>query len=84
MAEKRKPDFTFLLRSEGRFKNDKRKSQKIELFESTQWGERRGIRDAKKFRMRVNGKWFVDPRQGRFTYMDKWKIRDLIWRSIKL
>jgi hypothetical protein len=86
MAEKRKPCAVFLLRIEGiKLKDPKKimKSQKIELFDSSLWGKSNGIRGARKFRMRVNGKWFNGKRSD-MLFLDKWNVRDLIWRSIHL
>jgi hypothetical protein len=87
MAEKRKPCATFLLRIEGIKSKDtgKMKVQKIELFDSTLWGKKLGNRGARKFRMRVNGKWFNGKgKRGDMLFLDKWQVRDLLWRSIHL
>jgi len=77
MSEKRKPDFTFLLRNEG-----KQKSNKVELFDAELWGYKPSSRQrGKKYRLRVNGKWHGGKVM---AYLSKWETRDLLWRSISI
>lgn len=74
MSEIRKPDFAFLLKKQGK------KSLKVELFNSEQWGEKPNLRNkGKKYRLRVCGKWWSH--KGK-KYWTKWEIRDIFWRSI--
>lgn len=73
MADKRKPDYVFLLKN-----TRKRKTNKVELFSSRQWGVW-----GSKLRVRVNGKWF-DGKRGEMTFYYKTEIRNMIFRSIKL
>jgi hypothetical protein len=86
MAEKRKPCAVFLLRIEGIVSKDpkKMKAQKIELFDASLWGKSNKPRGARRFRMRVNGKWFNGGQRRDMLFLDKWQVRDLIWRSIHL
>lgn len=81
MGERRKPDLIVLLRKPG-----KRKAGKLELFDSELWPDGKrwkfGSR-AKRFRIRVNGKWNDKMQEGNKKYFTKWEFRDLLWRSIK-
>jgi len=74
MAEKRKPDMVMLLRFPGKMRN-----WKAELFRSSKWG-----RDwtQKRYRIRVNGKWFCLPDE-KISFFSQYEFRDLLWRSIK-
>ena len=85
MAEKRKPCAVFLLKFEGKKQDPKknRKFNKIELFDAALWGKYAGVCGARKFRLRVNGKWFNGNQSG-MLFLDKWKVRDLLWKSIKI
>lgn len=75
MGEKRKSDFTFLLKEKG-------KTTKIELFKSEQFARKRVSREiAQRYRVRVKGVWFP---KGEKVYYTKWEFRDLLWRSLKL
>lgn len=78
MSDKRKAHLTILLRYNG-----KAKSNKLELFEATQFDDKASLsRGAKLYRLRVNGKWF-DKRSEQKFYT-KWEIRDLLIKSIRL
>lgn len=71
MAEKRKPHLVLLLRNQ---RNSK--SIKVELFDAKLFGYKRSPRETKKrYRIRVNGKWFPG------GYVTKWEFRDLMFRS---
>ena len=74
MAEKRKPDYTILLKKEG-----KKKFNKIELYNSELWGVY--TRRAYKYRIRANGRWYP---KGAKKFYYKSELRDIIWRSIDL
>lgn len=73
MSDKRKADFTILLKKQGK------KSKKIEVFNERQfkgrdkWGCR--------FRVRVNGKWFSAAESSK-NYFTWYEIRDMFWRSL--
>lgn len=76
MGEKRKPYIVLLLKKQG-------KTGKMELFDARLWGAGYWGR-AKKYRIRVNGKWF-DKRTGiNKQYYLIWEIRDLYWKSLAL
>ncbi len=78
MSEKRKSDITILLKKRGK------KTSTIELFEKEQWVH--SFSRKQEYRIRVNGSWFPFKDQKPYNgviYYDKWKIRDLIWRSFK-
>lgn len=77
MSEIRKPYLTFLLRYDG-----KKKSTKLELFDAFLWNKSFGVFRGKRYRMRVNGKWFQTPDGKKFFY--KYEIRDIFWRSLKI
>lgn len=78
MSEKRKAHLTILLRYNG-----KAKSNKLELFEATQFNDKAHLeRGAKLYRLRVNGKWYDKLSDKQFY--TKWEIRDLLIRSIKI
>ncbi len=72
MAEDRKSVVTILLRKSGK------KTAKVELFPSKQWGDIK-----KRFRIRVNGKWFNGSRSEMAFYY-KAQIRELVFSSLKL
>ena len=72
MSEKRKAVYIMLLRYRG-----KKKSQKVELFDAKEWKPYCG----KKYRMRVNGKWFDRPKMGMW-FVTKSQFRDILFRSI--
>lgn len=74
MSEKRKPEYVFLLKKQGN------KFKKVELFNMNLFEQYKGGRVCKrKFRLRVNGKWFP---KGERQYFYMSQIRDLIWRSL--
>lgn len=83
MGEKRKPCFEMLLKKDGK------RMAKLELFDSDLWkdggekGWRWGTR-AKRYRLRVNGKWNDKANKKNQKYFTKWQFRDLLWRSIKI
>ena len=74
MGEKRKPTFIFLLRNEG-----KKKSNKVELFDSRSFGHYAPRCD--KYRVRANGRWF--PRKEKKFY-SLIEVKNLIFRTINL
>jgi len=79
MAEKYKPDLTFLLRYQG-----KRESLKIELFKAGNWAGKIGMSwsvKQRRYRLRVDGKWYRRPDE-KYSFFTKWEFRDLLWRSI--
>jgi hypothetical protein len=73
MGEKRKPTTTILLNIHG-------KKSKIELFPKNLF-EEEDFSKAKRFRLRVNGKWFPKNKK---EYYTKWEFRDIFFRSIRL
>lgn len=73
MAEKRKADYVFLLKSSG-----KKKFNKVEVFCAEQWEGNR-----KMYRLRINGKWLDKKKDYKGKkYLYRTEIRDLLWRSI--
>jgi hypothetical protein len=76
MAEKRKAIFTFLLKNHG-----KKKTNKIELFESALFKQKDYWSRTKQYRIRVNGKWFP---KGKAQFFYKTQIRNMIFRSLKI
>jgi hypothetical protein len=77
MSELRKPTQIWLLRDQG-----KRKTKKIEIFNSRQW-EDGGHSKSQKWRLRVNGKWFSNKKTGQ-KYFGSTEFKDMFWRSIHL
>lgn len=81
MGEKRKPSFEMLLKKDGK------RLGKLELFDSELWED--GMRyefggKAKRYRLRINGKWNDKKHEKAIKYLTKWQFRDLLWRSIKI
>lgn len=72
MGEKRKPTITMLLNIHG-------KKSKIELFPRELF-EDTYLRGGKRFRLRINGKWF--PKK-KVEFYSKWEFRDLLFRSMR-
>jgi hypothetical protein len=76
MSEKRKPDITLLL------KNEAKKTYKIELFSAEKF-KINLIRNAKRYRLRINGKWFG--KKGKGAYKDVYtfyQIKNAVWDVI--
>jgi len=73
MGERRKPTVTMLLNIHG-------KKSKVELFPKGLF-EYESLCGAKRFRLRINGKWFPKKKK---EYYTKWEFRDLLFRSIRL
>jgi hypothetical protein len=73
MAEKRKPDFVFLLKKTG-----KKKKNKVELFNSREFGDysKRNY----QYRIRVNGCWFP---KGEKEYYYPAEIKDIVFKAIR-
>ena len=77
MSEKRKPEYTILLKNHG-----KKKTHKIELFASKHWqkgGSVGGWRGG-RFRVRFNGKWFPD---SEMIFYTKTQIKEMVFKGIK-
>jgi hypothetical protein len=79
MAEKRKPNVTFLLRYPG-----KKNAHKIELFPATEFAGKVRYPDRYlqyRYRIRANGKWYsrVD---AKYSFYTKWEFRDILWKSL--
>tara|TARA_R110000851_G_scaffold279274_1_gene432518 strand:+ start:335 stop:565 length:231 start_codon:yes stop_codon:yes gene_type:complete len=72
MSEKRKPDFILLLKKQGN------KSNKIEIFNRNQFLKESQYM-GKKFRIRLNGKWW--PR-GEVAYFNLTQIKEITFRTI--
>lgn len=75
MGDTRKPIFTFLLKNPGK------KPNKVELFKAQFF--KCGSHLPKSFRLRVNGKWYSTDRELKYCFLNKWEIRDILWRSLK-
>lgn len=73
MGEKRKPILTMLLNIHG-------KRSKVELFEKSLF-EEVSFSEAKRYRLRVDGKFFPKNKK---QYFSKWEFRDILFRSIHL
>lgn len=71
MSEKRKPEITMLLRKQG-------KANKIEIFKASLWTQEFS---GKRYRLRVNGKWWP---KGKPEYFTKTQTKELVFRSIKI
>ena len=82
MSEKRKPVMILFARKEGQ-----RKQQKVEIFRACDFEESDWRKEwsNKKYRLRVNGKWFPKAKDGKRSkvYFYRTEIRDLFWRSIR-
>lgn len=80
MAEKRRPTLTMLLRFPG-----KKKATKLEIYPAELWGwkktDDKGVKVGKKYRLRLNGKWFNSKRDDKFFWRSE--IRDLLWFSLR-
>lgn len=80
MSEKRKPEYTILLRKRGI-----KQGFKIELFPEYLWTKRRRLkrkfRYGDRFRIRFNGKWFPLDRDNPI-FITKTKIKELVFRNI--
>lgn len=79
MSEKRKPSFTILHRYSG-----KKKSSKIELFYADLWkdGQKR-LMGTYRYRIRVDGCWYIDTKNNNKRYFTWYEFRDLLWRSLE-
>lgn len=78
MAIKDKPVCVFLLRYPGK------KTQKVEIFSAGACGRKVEERWTRKFRLRVNGRWWGGRGKGKeITELTRWEIRDLLWRSLE-
>ena len=87
MSEKRKPKYTILLKRAG-----KKKSHKIELFESKLWADNmpfretlRHLLECDRFRVRIDGKWLPEKatEQGKIEFFTTTRIKELIFRNIQ-
>ena len=83
MSDSRRPDLIFHICPKGK------KTRKVELFSIRQWPDkvflsptgRRVDRYAKKYRIRVAGKWFRDD-AGRDICFSRYEFRDVLWKSM--
>lgn len=83
MGDKNKYHFKFLLSIQGK------KSIKVELFNSSLWngkGNRTNtyvIRTSSRYRVKVNGHWYRFTEDKKYTFLTRYEVRDLIWKSYK-
>jgi hypothetical protein len=76
MGEKRKPEFTLLLKF-----HSKNKTHKVELFPDRKWAEfKKRIWGTGRFRVRVDGKWFPP---GKKEYYTKTQVKELVFKTIR-
>ncbi len=73
MADKRRADFTMLLR-----KQSKKKANKIELFKWNQFLEPRST--VVRYRVRVNGKWWP---AGERKFLTLTHVKEIVFRTIR-
>lgn len=82
MGEKRKSDFVFLLKTKSK------NTAKVEIFRSTKWEGKAKPEDTwgcisfNRYRIRVNGKWYGKTKEYQYTFLTRYEIRDLMWRSL--
>lgn len=78
MSELRKPVLVFMLKRPGK------KSWKCELFDASAFRQRpRDGKTARRYRVRVNGRWYGEKGKGKAkTYFTRWEFRDILWKSI--
>jgi hypothetical protein len=77
MSEKRKPRITMLLKWEAKGKNV---TTKVQLYDEHLFPDSDYPFRSKRFRVKLNGKWFYGHNKQRYFY--KTEIRDILWRSI--
>jgi len=74
MSEKRKPVYIILLRNQG-----KEKSNKIEIFNASDFGYKRTGHKTYRYRLRVNGRWWP---KGKKEFFRKNEIKEIMFRSM--
>lgn len=85
MSDKRKPDITIIAVIHG-------KRQRVEAFSAQQFFTPEQWQQSwiqklygRKYRLRVNGRWWPKIRPGKVDHVYYWKteIRDLFWNAVK-